>query len=212
MFPVYVPAKLFRSEEAVIASFVRAMGIEELKESAEMEEVEAKVRESKRFVVLVMEDIDEYLEYGRQNFIYKVLNLFQTSRLPFVFLATTSVPDVVDMFEKRVKSRFSSHQLLMSEAPDFDLGILLWRKSILELPDSEADDWSWRMKASEMLRDGEVAKKMRAIWMAHGSFYRLYQILKETTCYFMTMVQDLEVADDELLPYVDQFLLNTLIY
>ena len=64
---------------------------------------------------MVMEDIDKYLVYGRQNFIYKILNMFQTSNLPFIFIATTSVPDVVDLFEKRVKSRFSSYQILMEE-------------------------------------------------------------------------------------------------
>ena len=49
------------------------LGIEELKESHEMhlKEVEKKVRKSKRFVVLLMEDIDEYLEYGGQNHFYK---------------------------------------------------------------------------------------------------------------------------------------------
>lgn len=66
--------------------------------------------------------------------------MFQTSNLPFVFLATTTVPDIVDLFEKRVKSRFSSHQLLMSEeepeGKSFDLGYNLWRSKVLDFSES----------------------------------------------------------------------------
>ena len=44
----------------------------------------------------------------------------------------------VDLFEKRVKSRFSSYQLLMSEeepeGKSFDLGYNLWRTKIIEMP------------------------------------------------------------------------------
>ncbi len=183
-----------------------------------LEEIEARVKKSKRFVILVMEDIDEYLEYGRQNFIYKVLNMFQTSHLPFVFLSTTTVPDVVDLFEKRVKSRFSSHQLLMREespgGEGFELGFRMWKNKIIDQPETSLDDYKYKLVAVKLMDDPKVVMSMREIAKAHGSFYRLFQILRETLCYFMAYVNDIKFADEgaSVFQYLEAYLVNILSY
>ena len=183
-----------------------------------LNEVEKKVRKSKRFVVLLMEDIDEYLEYGRQNFIYKVLNMFQTSNLPFVFLATTPVPDVVDLFEKRVKSRFSSYQLLMSEdepeGKSFDLGYNLWRTKVIEMPETSLDDYKYKLGAIAMLEEPRVGERMRLVAKAHASFYRLYEIIKETMGFFMSSMYDVRMSEEKpnLAGYLESYFENILVY
>lgn len=58
-------------------------------------------------VLFVLEDIDYYIETTRQVLLYKILDMFQQIQIKFVFVATSQKMDIVDSFEKRIKSRFS---------------------------------------------------------------------------------------------------------
>lgn len=44
--------------------------------------------------------------------LYKILDMLQYASIPFVFIATSQKVDIVDSFEKRIKSRFSHRQIL----------------------------------------------------------------------------------------------------
>ncbi len=67
-------------------------------------------------VLFVLEDIDYYVETTKQLLLYKILDMFtylsQDWNVRFVFLATSVKVDIVDSFEKRIKSRFS-HRLVL---------------------------------------------------------------------------------------------------
>lgn len=45
--------------------------------------------------------------------LYKILDMLQTIQIKFVFIATTMAYDIVDQFEKRIKSRFSHRSVLL---------------------------------------------------------------------------------------------------
>ena len=68
--------------------------------------------------------------------LYKVLDMLQNCKIPFVFMATSQKVDIVDSFEKRIKSRFSQRLVLFYEEKleDFILAVNnhfndnFWRK------------------------------------------------------------------------------------
>lgn len=43
--------------------------------------------------------------------LYKILDMLGCAAVPFVFIATSQKVDIVDSFEKRIKSRFSKRQI-----------------------------------------------------------------------------------------------------
>lgn len=57
--------------------------------------------------MFILEDIDYYIESTKQMILYKILDMLQYCKIPFVFIATSQKVDIVDSFEKRIKSRFS---------------------------------------------------------------------------------------------------------
>ena len=63
-------------------------------------------------LLFILEDIDYYIESTKQMMLYKILDMLQYCKIPFVFLATSQKVDIVDSFEKRIKSRFSHRQVL----------------------------------------------------------------------------------------------------
>jgi origin recognition complex subunit 4 len=58
-------------------------------------------------VLFILEDIDYYIQTTKQIMLYKILDMLQYANIPFVFVATSQKVDIVDSFEKRIKSRFS---------------------------------------------------------------------------------------------------------
>ena len=73
-------------------------------------------KKNNQAVLFVLEDIDYYVETTKQLLLYKILDMFtylsQDWNVRFVFLATSVKVDIVDSFEKRIKSRFS-HRLVL---------------------------------------------------------------------------------------------------
>ncbi len=74
------------------------------------------MKKQNQAVLFVLEDIDYYVETTKQLLLYKILDMFtylsQDWNVRFVFLATSVKVDIVDSFEKRIKSRFS-HRLVL---------------------------------------------------------------------------------------------------
>lgn len=59
-------------------------------------------------VLFILEDIEYYIQTMKQQvLLYKILDMFQQIQIKFVFVATSQKMDIVDDFEKRIKSRFS---------------------------------------------------------------------------------------------------------
>ena len=71
-------------------------------------------------ILFVFEDIEHYVETTKQVLLYKILDMLQTIKIKFVFIATSMKHDTVDGFEKRIKSRFSHRQELLYDE-HFDL-------------------------------------------------------------------------------------------
>lgn len=63
----------------------------------------------------ILEDIDYYVETTKQLLLYKILDMFGYLKIKFVFIATSVKVDIVDSFEKRIKSRFSHRMILFYE-------------------------------------------------------------------------------------------------
>ncbi len=66
-------------------------------------------------VCFILEDIDYYVETTKQVLLYKILDMFGYLKVKFVFIATSVKIDIVDSFEKRIKSRFSHRMILFYE-------------------------------------------------------------------------------------------------
>ena len=66
-------------------------------------------------VCFILEDIDYYVETTKQVLLYKILDMFGYLSVKFVFIATSMKTDIVESFEKRIKSRFSHRMLLFYE-------------------------------------------------------------------------------------------------
>lgn len=126
---VRVNSILNNSEGKILQKFCEALNLKAAGKNytIEMIEMVQKFFDDQKGICLlfILEDIDFYIENTKQMMLYKILDMLQYAKIPFVFVATSQKVDIVDSFEKRIKSRFSHRQVLFYEEKleDFILAI-----------------------------------------------------------------------------------------
>ncbi|RDA95087.1 hypothetical protein CP533_2093 [Ophiocordyceps camponoti-saundersi (nom. inval.)] len=65
-------------------------------------------------VVFVIDEFDMFAGHGRQTLLYNLLDIAQSRKAPIAVVGCTTRLDVVEMLEKRVKSRFSHRCVYLS--------------------------------------------------------------------------------------------------
>lgn len=65
-------------------------------------------------VVFVIDEFDMFASHPRQTLLYNLFDIAQSRKAPIAVLGCTTRLDVVEMLEKRVKSRFSHRYVYLS--------------------------------------------------------------------------------------------------
>lgn len=67
-------------------------------------------------VVFIIDEFDMFAAHPRQTLLYNLFDIAQARKAPIAVLGCTTRMDVVEMLEKRVKSRFSHRYVYLSQA------------------------------------------------------------------------------------------------
>lgn len=78
-------------------------------------------RKRSKSVVFVLDEFDLFCGHTNQTLIYNLFDVAQSAQAPICVIGLTRRNDVVEILEKRVKSRFSHRQIfLFNEHPEVD--------------------------------------------------------------------------------------------
>lgn len=78
-------------------------------------------KETCRSVIFILEEFDLFCSHHNQTLLYNLFDVSQCAQAPICVLGITCRLDVMELLEKRVKSRFSHRQIfLFSEANNQD--------------------------------------------------------------------------------------------
>ncbi|KAH8283539.1 hypothetical protein KR018_005225 [Drosophila ironensis] len=97
-------------------------------------------------VVFILEEFDLFCAHHNQTLLYNLFDVAQSAQAPICVLGVTCRLDVVELLEKRVKSRFSHRQVfLFPPAGRFEEYVAV-AEQLLHIPDNEglllqADDY-----------------------------------------------------------------------
>ena len=84
-------------------------------------------------IVFVLEEFDLFTKHKSQLLLYTILNTIQTSTSPMCLVGETCRLDVLDLLEKRVKSRFSHRQIYLFNEYSCDEYLDLAKDMFIEL-------------------------------------------------------------------------------
>ncbi|XP_042202117.1 origin recognition complex subunit 4-like [Callorhinchus milii] len=77
-------------------------------------------RSSTRPVLFVLEEFDLFVQHKNQALLYNLFDVAKSAQTPIAVVGLTCRLDVLELLEKRVKSRFSHRQIHVFPCPKFD--------------------------------------------------------------------------------------------
>lgn len=88
-------------------------------------------------LIFIVEEFDLFCAHHNQTLLYNLFDVSQSAQTPICVLGISSRLDVIELLEKRVKSRFSHRQIfLLPDSENFDERIELF-KELLRLPSAQ---------------------------------------------------------------------------
>ncbi|KAL6115195.1 orc4 [Pungitius sinensis] len=136
-------------------------------------------RSSSRPVLFVLDEFDLFAAHKNQTLLYNLLDVSQSAQAPVAVVGVTCRLDVLELLEKRVKSRFSHRQIHLLSSPTFAeyLGRVRTR---LGLPDHFPDGRfaaDWNASVETLCEDKSVEEVLRRHFNSSKDFRSLHTLL-----------------------------------
>lgn len=129
-------------------------------------------------VLFILDEFDLFTNHKNQSLLYNLFDVSQSAQTPICVIGLTCRLDVVELLEKRVKSRFSHRQIHLFNSETFEDYMEVVR-SVLALPSNFKDRQfvqAWSSHIMELLQDGKsqaVFKRQYCITKDVRSLHRL---------------------------------------
>lgn len=99
-------------------------------------------RQKSKSVIFILEEFDLFCDHNNQTLIYNLFDVAQSAQAPICVIGLTRRNDVIELLEKRVKSRFSHRQIfLFNENRNVDEQIDVFL-DLLKLPNFDVSQFS----------------------------------------------------------------------
>ncbi|XP_074729915.1 origin recognition complex subunit 4 isoform X2 [Strix uralensis] len=97
-------------------------------------------------VLFILDEFDLFVHHKNQTLLYNLFDISQSAQTPVTVIGLTCRQDILELLEKRVKSRFSHRQIYLMNSFDFKQYIRIFKEQLslpAEFPDeSFAQRWN----------------------------------------------------------------------
>ncbi|KAM9010861.1 origin recognition complex subunit 4 isoform 1-T1 [Ara ararauna] len=117
-------------------------------------------------VLFVLDEFDLFVHHKNQTLLYNLFDVSQSAQTPVTVIGLTCRQDVLELLEKRVKSRFSHRQIYLMNSFDFKQYITIFKKQLAlpaEFPD-ESFAQQWNTNVQHLSEDKTVQDVLRNLF------------------------------------------------
>lgn len=82
-------------------------------------------------IIIILEEVDRFAQHGKQVLLYNLLDMAQSSKTPLAIIGLSPRTNTRELFEKRVRSRFSQRIIVTKRASTIDEFWKLARSGLL---------------------------------------------------------------------------------
>jgi origin recognition complex subunit 4 len=167
--------------------------------------------ESNKSALFILEDFDLFAHSNKQTFLYCLLDSLQKSHAQAMVIGTTCRYDCLNLLEKRVKSRFSHRNVILTppistgdcqdknsngDAEDGALAIL---ESMLQLPEKEYPQTSAARKHNKKVHEAvhhvKVSQEMSKFLESSNSLRQIANIARKVIAMYCTQAKSTLSSD-----------------
>ena len=121
-------------------------------------------------IIFILENFDLFTKHKNQNLLYSLFDITQSNSCPISVVGITARLDVIELLEKRVKSRFSHRQLYL--ATDYTFSDYL--DLVYQLLDpSFIQDQDWSQHIRDILSHSSVLSSLKQVYCSSKSLFVL---------------------------------------
>lgn len=146
---------------------------------------------ARQSVVFILDEFDLFTQHHNQHLLYNLFDLSQSKSTPIAVVGLTSRQDVMELMEKRVKSRFSHRQFFLYGPDTFDAYIEI--ATDILCPES-LDSKEWSAHVSNLFNSTEF--KVRTYLERIYNYNRSITLLKSCLTWPIVYLDDEEPAID----------------
>uniref|UniRef100_A0A8C5B1Y7 Origin recognition complex subunit 4 n=1 Tax=Gadus morhua TaxID=8049 RepID=A0A8C5B1Y7_GADMO len=139
-------------------------------------------RSSSRPVLFILDEFDLFAHHKNQTLLYNLLDVSQSAQTPVAVVGLTCRLDVLELLEKRVKSRFSHRQIHLLPSLSFSQ-YLQAVQAQLHLPDTTFPDttfcYDWNASLKALCEDKSVEAVLLRHFNSTKDFRSLHRIMNK---------------------------------
>ncbi|XP_068716512.1 origin recognition complex subunit 4-like isoform X1 [Montipora foliosa] len=135
-------------------------------------------------VLFILDEFDLFTNHKNQSLLYNLFDVSQTAQTPICVVGLTCRLDVVELLEKRVKSRFSHRQIHLFNSETFEDYLLIVR-SVLGLPSNFKDKQfvkAWNSHITELIEDDKAKAVFKRQYCITKDVRSLHRLLALPVC------------------------------
>ncbi|XP_074450293.1 origin recognition complex subunit 4 isoform X2 [Larus michahellis] len=109
-------------------------------------------------VLFILDEFDLFVHHKNQTLLYNLFDISQSAQTPVTVIGLTCRQDILELLEKRVKSRFSHRQIYLMNSFDFKQYIRIFKEQ-LSLPNEFPDEsfaQKWNNNVQHLSEDKTV--------------------------------------------------------
>ncbi|NXE39971.1 ORC4 protein, partial [Ptilorrhoa leucosticta] len=130
-------------------------------------------------ILFVLDEFDLFVHHKNQTLLYNLFDISQSAQTPVTVIGLTCRQDVLELLEKRVKSRFSHRQIYLMNSFDFKQYIKIFKKQLslpAEFPD-EAFAQKWNNNVQHLSEDKTVQDVLQNLFQHTKDLRSLHLLL-----------------------------------
>ncbi|NWU44376.1 ORC4 protein, partial [Hylia prasina] len=130
-------------------------------------------------VLFVLDEFDLFVHHKNQTLLYNLFDISQSAQTPVTVIGLTCRQDILELLEKRVKSRFSHRQIYLMNSFDFKEYIKIFKKQLslpADFPD-EAFAQKWNNNVQHLSEDKTVQDVLQNLFQHSKDLRSLHLLL-----------------------------------
>ncbi|RDD39949.1 Origin recognition complex subunit 4 [Trichoplax sp. H2] len=135
-------------------------------------------------IIFILDVFDLFTRHRNQALLYNLFEVCQSAKVSVLVIGVTCRLDVLELLEKRVKSRFSHRQIYLLYAPSFDQYVAVF-KSLLKIEGKghkPSQTKSWNNHIEKLANDGSVNDILRRLFDYSKDLRLLKNLLVTPVC------------------------------
>ncbi|NXP58925.1 ORC4 protein, partial [Chloropsis cyanopogon] len=130
-------------------------------------------------ILFVLDEFDLFVHHKNQTLLYNLFDISQSAQTPVTVIGLTCRQDILELLEKRVKSRFSHRQIYLMNSFDFKQYIKIFKIQLslpAEFPD-EAFAQKWNNNVQHLSEDKTVQDVLQNLFHHTKDLRSLHSLL-----------------------------------